>query len=147
MGRENLISADDGLVAKKGEWRSSFSFSERNLVGLYLELYQALKYLNKVTLPFTLEMPIETSLQGVREPHRHHDLPLEGDLLRVYHQPGLQGQEEGGGEFGNVTGEVDPVCGDPPNRHTLLWDQTRQPDVFLLSPTVQQGSLHIRGGV
>ena len=52
MGREDLISAEDGLVAKKGEWRSSFSFSERNLVGLFPELYQALKYLNKVTLPY-----------------------------------------------------------------------------------------------
>merc|ERR1712233_196892 len=49
MARENVISPDDGLVAKKGEWRSSFSFSERNLVGLYPELYQALKYLNKVS--------------------------------------------------------------------------------------------------
>ena len=55
MARENVISADDGLVAKKGEWRSSFSFSERNLVGLYPELYQALKYLNKVSIMIVLE--------------------------------------------------------------------------------------------
>ena len=69
MARENLISAHDGLVAKKGEWRSSFSFSERNLIGLYPELYQALKYLNKVTIMIFLEMLIETSSQGVREPY------------------------------------------------------------------------------
>ena len=55
MARENVISPDDGLVAKKGEWRSSFSFSERNLVGLYPELYQALKYLNKVSIMIVLE--------------------------------------------------------------------------------------------
>lgn len=50
MLRKNLISPDDGLVAKKGEWRSSFSLGERNLIGLNLELYQALKYLNKVAI-------------------------------------------------------------------------------------------------
>ena len=47
--RKNLIAQCDGLVAKKGEWRSSFSFSERNLIALHPELYQALKYLNKVS--------------------------------------------------------------------------------------------------
>jgi len=49
LSRENLISECDGLVAKKGQWRSSFSFSERNLIALHPELYQALKYLNKVS--------------------------------------------------------------------------------------------------
>ena len=49
LSRENLIAECDGLVAKKGEWRSSFSFSEKNLIALHPELYQALKYLNKVS--------------------------------------------------------------------------------------------------
>ena len=43
-----LVSDCDGLVAKKGGWRSSFSLSEKNLVQLHLQLYQALKYLKKV---------------------------------------------------------------------------------------------------
>ena len=50
LSRENLIAQCDGLVAKKGQWRSSFSFSERNLIALHPELYQTLKYLNKVSI-------------------------------------------------------------------------------------------------
>ena len=48
--RENVIAQSDGLVAKKGEWRSSFSFGERNLIAWHPELYQTLKYLNKVSI-------------------------------------------------------------------------------------------------
>ena len=48
LRRKAVISENDGLVSKNGKWRSSFSFSERNLIALKPELYQALKYLNKV---------------------------------------------------------------------------------------------------
>ena len=48
LRRKDVISDNDGLVSKNGKWRSSFSFSERNLIALKPELYQALKYLNKV---------------------------------------------------------------------------------------------------
>ena len=59
MARENLISPNDGLVAKKGEWRSSFSFSERNVISLNPELYQALKYLNKVGILLDLRCQLK----------------------------------------------------------------------------------------
>ena len=72
MARANLISPHDGLVAKKGEWRSSFSFSERNLIGLHPELYQALKYLNKVGILLDLRCQL-------KHPHKvsenHIDIP------------------------------------------------------------------------
>ena len=59
MARENLISPYDGLVAKNGEWRSSFSFSERNVISLHPELYQALKYLNKVGILLDLRCQLK----------------------------------------------------------------------------------------
>ena len=48
LAAHNLVSECDGLVAKRRGWRSSFSLSERNLICLKPQLYQALKYLNKV---------------------------------------------------------------------------------------------------
>ena len=141
MLRKNLISPDDGLVAKKGEWRSSFSLGERNLIGLNLELYQALKYLNKVTI---LVFHLKHSLTGVGEPHWYPVLPLERDLLLLHHQPSLLRQE---GEPSNVAGAIGPPCRDSSNCNALLQHQTRKPDVFQLPATVQQGPLHIWGRV
>ena len=48
LATHNLVSDCDGLVAKRSGWRSSFSLSERNVISLHPQLYQALKYLNKV---------------------------------------------------------------------------------------------------
>ena len=41
----NLISSCDGVISKNDRWRFSFSCGERKVIGLYRELYQALKYL------------------------------------------------------------------------------------------------------
>ena len=72
MAREHLKSPYDGLVAKSGEWRSSFSFSEKNVISLHPELYQALKYLNKVGILLDLRCQL-------KHPHKvsenHTDIP------------------------------------------------------------------------
>ena len=49
LKENNLISMNDGIIVKNGNWRMSFSNSERKIIRLHPDLYRALKYLNKVS--------------------------------------------------------------------------------------------------
>ena len=49
LKESNLISMNDGIIVKNGNWRMSFSNSEKKVIGLHHDLYRALKYLNKVS--------------------------------------------------------------------------------------------------
>ena len=46
---KKLISCRDGIIVKNGDWRMSFSNSERKVISLHPHLYRALKYLNKLS--------------------------------------------------------------------------------------------------
>ena len=45
----DLFSSSDGIIVKNNKWRLSYSGGEKKVVALYKELFQALKYLNKVS--------------------------------------------------------------------------------------------------
>ena len=49
LQENDLLSSNDGIIVKNGDWRMSFSNGEKKVIRLHRDLYRALKYLNKVS--------------------------------------------------------------------------------------------------
>ena len=83
LTEKNLISMNDGIIVKNGDWRMSFSNSEKKVIGLHQELYRALKYLNKVS-----EHHIDIPTYYLKEIFCSY-LIHQGINKRPLHQPSL----------------------------------------------------------
>eukprot|EP00092_Neocalanus_flemingeri_P006138 GFUD01006609.1.p1 GENE.GFUD01006609.1~~GFUD01006609.1.p1 ORF type:complete len:663 (+),score=138.53 GFUD01006609.1:264-1991(+) len=49
LQENKLLSSNDGIIVKKGNWRMSFSNGEKKLICLHRDLFRVLKYLNKAS--------------------------------------------------------------------------------------------------